>query len=271
MKSAIVLLSCVLFGTALPAAVNRKNEANQQLQLQRLTVGRVRREAMTDTELAAEGAEPGQKVGNEASAEAPRSGRDFGDIASILAIAGAKPVAVDLSTSYTGRRKRQAGFEDRSFGLGEGERPAATAAASELPRSGRDFGDIASILAIAGAKPATVDLSGSYSGRRKRALKRTEYGLVPEVAITAVKIKSRGKHGNLAHEAVEGATPSRTVFESTNYGRKKRNSDEFIPFSVNEERKVNTLKIEQTDFQALPQRLEAVQDEPERRKRKFSA
>ena len=28
----------------------------------RLTVGRVRREAMTDTELAAEGAEPGQKV-----------------------------------------------------------------------------------------------------------------------------------------------------------------------------------------------------------------
>merc|ERR1740128_502698 len=168
MKSAIVLLSCVLFGTALPAAVNRKNEANQQLQLQRFTDGRVRREAMTDTELAAEDAELGEKVANEASAEAPRSGRYFGDIASILAIAGAKAAPVDLSGSYSGRRKRQAGSEDRTFGSEEGERPSATAAASELPRSGRDFGDIASILAIAGAKAAPVDLSGSYSGRRKR-------------------------------------------------------------------------------------------------------
>jgi len=192
-----------------------------------------------------------------ASQESAPSGgkRDFGNIASILAIAGAKPTAVDFSGSYTGRKKRSENNQQQ------------TAAQEFVPVEGkRNFGNIASILAIAGAKPAAVDLSGSYSGRKKRS-ENNLHGLVPEVATHAVKIKSRGKHGNLAHDAQDGAVPSRSVFESLKYGRRKRSNS--ISFAEYDKERVKTLKIEQNDALALPQRLKDEAERSERQKRKF--
>ena len=117
-----------------------------------------------------------------------------------------------------------------------------------------------------GAKPAAVDLSGSYSGRKKRS-ENNLHGLVPEVATHAVKIKSRGKHGNLAHDAQDGAVPSRSVFESLKYGRRKRSNS--ISFAEYDKERVKTLKIEQNDALALPQRLKDEAERSERQKRKF--
>jgi len=90
---------------------------------------------------------------------------------------------------------------------------------------------------------------------------------VPEVATHAVKIKSRGKHGNLAHDAQDGAVPSRSVFESLKYGRRKRSNS--ISFAEYDKERVKTLKIEQNDALALPQRLKDEAERSERPKRKF--
>jgi len=197
-----------------------------------------------------------QQTAAQESALAGGGKRNFGNIASILAIAGAKPVAVELSGSYSGRRKRS-----------ETNQQQTSAAQESAPAAGkRNFGNIASILAIAGAKPAAVDPSGSYSGRRKRS-ENNLHGLVPEVASHAVKIRSRGKHGDLAHEAQDGAVPSRSVFESLKYGRRKRSNP--VTFAEYDKERVKTLKIEQNDALALPQRLKAEAQRSERPKRKF--
>jgi len=144
-----------------------------------------------------------------------RSGRDFGDIASILAIAGASPQEVDFSGSYSGRKRRQVTgsvFDDSEEAFDQDSR--SDAAAQQETRSGRDFGNIASILAIAGAKPVEVDLSGSYTGRKRR--QTTEEGnnsLLADVNLNSVKVKPHGKYGNLAQETIKGVMTSRAVFE----------------------------------------------------------
>jgi len=151
--------------------------------------------------------------------QAARGGRDFGDIGSILAIAGAKPQVVDPSGGYSGRKRRQS-IDDYDYEQTETvESDVATGAeAAELPRSGRNFGDIAHILAVAGAEPVEVDFSGSYTGRRKRSDTLPVDSLVKEVKLKAVKVNTHGKYGSLIHEAVDGATPSRTIFDEAIYG-----------------------------------------------------
>merc|ERR1739848_182169 len=145
----------------------------------------------------------------------PRSGRDFGDIASILAIAGASPQEVDFSGSYSCRKRRQVTgsvFDDSEGAFDQDSR--SDAAAQQETRSGRNFGNIASILAIAGAKPVEVDLSGSYTGRKRR--QTTEEGnntLLADVNLKSVKVKPHGKYGNLAQETIKGVMTSRAVFE----------------------------------------------------------
>jgi len=251
------------------------------------------------------------------NASAPR---DFGNIARILAIAGTKPKAVDLSGSYSGRKKRSdsnhaavhpfhssKGFFQ--YGLSQ-EEALSDPLVTQHAQAGaqRDFGDISRILAIAGTKPKAVDLSGSYSGRRKRSSgsavqsgshvagfdvsenhpnsglesefddltkhfrtvrKRSAaggknsdddlHGLVENVASKAVKIKSRGNYGKLARAGRKN-NGRRVVFDSLNSSsqqrRHKRGVDNYIPFSVYDQRRVRTLKVEQNDFLALPKRLE---------------
>ena len=56
-------------------------------------------------------------------------------------------------------------------------------------------------------RPQKVDLDGGYTRKRKRSAEeeqhRTKHGLVPQVSLHAVKIKSRGKYGNVAHPGME--------------------------------------------------------------------
>ncbi len=69
-----------------------------------------------------------------------------------------------------------------------------------------------------GAEPVEVDFSGSYTGRRKRSDTLPVDSLVREVKLKAVKVNTHGKYGSLIHEAVDGATPSRTIFDEAIYG-----------------------------------------------------
>jgi len=94
---------------------------------------------------------------------------------------------------------------------------------------------------------------------------------VKNVAVEAVKIKSHGNYGNIAQLYDAGAN-SKNVVVNGRYGRRKR--QDFIPFNVNEERKVKTLKIEQNDFLALPKKLQienADSSDRQVRKRHFTA
>merc|ERR1712013_182887 len=143
------------------------------------------------------------------------------------------------------------------------------------------YGDLQRILALSGAKPQPISRGVSY-GRRKRSPQdltneiitneiQTGSGLVKNVAVEAVKIKSHGNYGNIAQLYDAGAN-SKNVVVNGRYGRRKR--QDFIPFNVNEERKVKTLKIEQNDFLALPSRLQIeTKDSSDRqvRKRHFTA
>jgi len=165
------------------------------------------------------------------------SGRDFGNIGRILAIAGTKPKAVDPSGGYSGRKKRSA----RSDVSPEAE---------------------AGVYQNANLKLSPAQL-------RKRSAKtpiKLSHGVVQQVAPHAVKIQSRGRYGNLAHHR-DNAGPvvfdfrSPIHFRGSDTRRYKRDeleisSRNFIPFSVYDQRRVRTLKVEQNDALALPLRLE---------------
>jgi len=183
--------------------------------------------------------------------------RDFGNIARILAIAGTGPKTVDFSGNY-GRRKKRASHD---LDLSGGWRVAGQLEAGEQSSSSADVQHTV-------AKLQTSDLNGSHGDRRRRSENEDDlHGLVPKVAIHAVKVKPHGKYGNVAHTAVLGAPSSRAIFEPVALGRRKRS--DFIPFSVYDQRRVKTLKIEQNDFLALPQRIKQQQINTERQKRKF--
>jgi len=180
--------------------------------------GRKRRQSLDDYDYEQTESDNAEEV-DQVVDQAPRGGRDFGDIGSILAIAGAKPQEVDPSGGYSGRKRRQS-LDDYDYEQTEivDSDEATGEEAAELPRSGRDFGNIAHILAVAGAEPVAVDLSVSYSGRRKRSDSLPVDSLVKEVKLKAVKVNTHGKYGSLIHETVDGATSSRTIFDEAIYG-----------------------------------------------------
>jgi hypothetical protein len=185
--------------------------------------------------------------------------RDFGDLARILSIANAKPQAVDLSGSYSGKRRRST---DDDVVIEEREPQTETAAEPAQ----RDFGDLARILSIANAKPQPIEPGNrSYSGRRRRSDDNL-HGLVAEVALDAVKIKPHGKNGNHVQNSGPRSAGSRSIFEPS-YTRVKR--ADFVSFTEYDQRRVKTLKIEQNDFLALPKRLEQEEEQTDRQKRKF--
>jgi len=144
------------------------------------------------------------------------------------------------------------------------------------------YGDLQKILALSGAKPQPISSGVSYGRHKRRSPEdlsdeiitneiQTGPGLVKDVAVEAVKIKSHGNYGNIA-QLYETWANSKNVVVNGRYGRRKR-EDNFIPFNVYDERRVKTLKIEQNDFLALPMRLQIEKDSSDRsiKKRQFSA
>ncbi len=119
--------------------------------------------------------------------------------------------------------------------------------------------------------------SGKKSGRGRRDAsadkgKKATYPaaevFLVEVDSDTVKIRNRGKYGNVAH-AASGPVSSRLVFdEHFGKGEKDQTTQQqrlrrgtaapvvgFIPFSEYDSRRVQILKVEQNDFMALPKRL----------------
>jgi len=229
-------------------------------------------------------------------------------IANILKAAGAKPQPIDRSPGYGRKRrspkdissnesdslKNSEVLQSSSPSGGSDERrkrspqkePAHVNAhqygmvdsideSSVTVKPHGKYGDLQRILALSGAKPQPISRGVSY-GRKKRSPEDISNeiitneipsgpGLVKKVAIEAVKVKSRGNYGNIAQEYDAGTGKYNVVFNGR-YGRRKR--EDFIPFNVYDKRRVQTLKIEQNDFLALPNRLQIEKQNSERNVKK---
>merc|ERR1712126_188881 len=122
---------------------------------------------------------------------------------------------------------------------------------------------IARVLAAAGAKPSIIDPEKRSYGKRRRRSPQIEhvkrknalhFGLkAPKV--DQVKVKSHGSFGREGHAPVIVVRKDHTNFLNGAKERRKR-SDNFIPFSVYDDRRRKTLKIEENDARALPLRLQ---------------
>merc|ERR1712203_209151 len=112
------------------------------------------------------------------------------------------------------------------------------------------------ILSAANAEPAAVIRSPGYGKRSadKKDESETKLGLVNNVPLDAVKVVIHSSHGNIAQH-FDGDTEYQNAVLGTRFGRGKRESENFIPFSEYDSRRVNTLKLEKNDFVALPKRL----------------
>merc|ERR1712066_28647 len=113
------------------------------------------------------------------------------------------------------------------------------------------------VLQVANAKPTPVDPTGSYSGRRRRSAQLEpvhsnahQYGLL-EPKVELVKVKSHGNYGKVVQASV--VAPS--AHAKLEHGKRRKRSktfDNFVPFSVYDDRRVKLLKVEENDFHALP-------------------
>merc|ERR1712218_7763 len=123
------------------------------------------------------------------------------------------------------------------------------------------------ILSAANAEPAAVVRSPGYGKRSadSKAESETKLGLVDNIPLEAVKVVIHSSQGNIAQH-YDGDTAYQNAVLGSRFGRGKRETDNFIPFSEYDSRRVNTLKLEQNDFLALPARLQS----QEKKKRHFS-
>merc|ERR1711935_1092807 len=113
------------------------------------------------------------------------------------------------------------------------------------------------VLEVANAKPTTVEHTGSYSGKRRRSAQLVpvhsnahQYGLL-EPKVELVKVKSHGNYGKVVQASVV-APSAHAKLEHGKRRKRSDNFDNFIPFSVYDDRRVKLLKFEENDFHALP-------------------
>jgi hypothetical protein len=140
--------------------------------------------------------------------------------------------------------------------------PAAAADSAAPPAAKQKLGRDGAKKGGRGRRDASAD-------KGKTTYPAAEVFLV-EVDSDTVKIKNRGKYGNIA-QAAAGPVSSRLVFDdhfgkgdkdqTTQQQRRLRRGTApvvgFIPFSEYDSRRVQILKVEQNDFMALPKRLAA--------------
>jgi hypothetical protein len=159
-------------------------------------------------------------------------------------------VPADDSSSY-----------DDSLAEPQGEPAAADSAAppAAKQKTGRD-----------GAKKGGRGRRDASADKGKKTTYPAAEVFLVEVDSDTVKIRNRGKYGNVAQAAGPAAVSSRLVFddyfgkgekETTQQQRLRRGRAApvvgFIPFSEYDSRRVQILKVEQNDFMALPKRLAA--------------
>jgi len=117
--------------------------------------------------------------------------------------------------------------------------------------------DIARVLAAAGAKPSPIDPDArSYAGRRRRSPGGIEhFHNNAQEEVTKANAKSHGNIGKVVQMPAVIVKKDQSDFINGDKERRKRNV-RFIPFSVYDARRIKTLKLEENDFHALPQRLQ---------------
>jgi len=174
----------------------------------------------------------------------------------VLEVANAKPTPVELSGSYSGRKKRSAQQSEQPNTAEDVE--TFSTAPTTPGRNAALSAAILRVLEVANAKPTPVELSGSYSGKKRRSAQLEpvhsnahQYGLL-EPKVELVKVKSHGNFGKVVQASDVAPSPHHAKLE---HGRKKRsdvNFDNFVPFSVYDDRRVKLLKVEENDFHALP-------------------
>ena len=103
------------------------------------------------------------------SAPAGRNAALSAAILRVLEVANAKPTPVEHTGSYSGRRRRsaqqgQTASSDASEDVETFETSSATPG-----RNAALSAAILRVLEVANAKPTPVELSGSYSGKKKRS------------------------------------------------------------------------------------------------------
>merc|ERR1711971_1432303 len=175
----------------------------------------------------------------------------------ILSAANAQPKAIDRSPGYG---KRSADTEDESEVAQddtETEDLAVEASSLQAIHSRVPTAVRLAILSAANAQPTAVVRSPGYGKRSADTEDESE----------AVKLVIHSSHGNIAQH-YDGDTEYQNAVLGSRFGRGKRETDNFIPFSEYDSRRVNTLKLEQNDFLALPARLQS--QSQEKKKRHFS-
>merc|ERR1712055_616204 len=190
-----------------------------------------------------------------ASATSGRNAALSAAILRVLEVANAKPTPVDPTGSYSGRRRRNAQQQEQAVNSNDAETfPTASATPG---RNAALSAAVLRVLEVAGAKPTPVDPSGSYSGRRRRSAQLEpvhsnahQYGLL-EPKVELVKVKSHGNYGKLVQASVV-APSAHAKLEHGKRRKRSDNFDNFVPFSVYDDRRVKLLKVEENDFHALP-------------------
>merc|ERR1712038_830785 len=198
------------------------------------------------------------------SVQASHSRVPSGAIAAILAAANAEPTAIDRSPGYG---KRSAEESEVAQDVTESEDLAVEASSHQASLSRVPAAIRLAILSAANAEPTAVIRSPGYGKRSadNKEESETKLGLVQDVPLDAVKVVIHSSHGNIAQH-YDGDTAYQNAVLGSRFGRGKRETDNFIPFSEYDNRRVNTLKLEQNDFLALPARLQS----QEKKKRQFS-
>jgi len=182
----------------------------------------------------------------------------------ILSAANAQPVAIDRSPGYG---KRSADDTDGSeVAEDDTEDLAVDASSLQALHSRVPTAVRLAILSAANAEPAAVVRSPGYGKRSadSKAESETKLGLVDNVPLEAVKVVIHSSQGNIAQH-YDGDTEYQNAVLGSRFGRGKRETDNFIPFSEYDSRRVNTLKLEQNDFLALPARLQTQPQEKKKR------
>ena len=185
----------------------------------------------------------------------------------ILSAANAEPAAVIRSPGY-GKRSADS-KEESEVAQDDTETEDLPVEASSLHSSRVPAAVRLAILSAANAEPAAVIRSPGYGKRSAESKDESEakLGLVDNVPLEAVKVVIHSSHGNIAQH-YDGDTEYQNAVLGSRFGRGKRETDNFIPFSEYDSRRVNTLKLEQNDFLALPARLQS--QSQEKKKRHFS-
>merc|ERR1711863_97817 len=173
----------------------------------------------------------------------------------VLEVANAKPTPVEHTGSYSGRKRRSA---QQSQQLNTEDAGAFSTASTTPGRNAALSAAILRVLEVANARPTPVDPTGSYSGRRRRSAQLEpvhhsnahQYGLL-EPKVELVKVKSHGNYGKVVQASVV-APSAHAKLEHGKRRKRSDNFDNFVPFSVYDDRRVKLLKVEENDFHALP-------------------